>query len=480
MPPEKVYDAVVVGSGPNGLAAAITVAREGRSVLVLEAAETFGGGLRSAELTQPGFVHDSCSAIHPLGLASPFIKSLQLEKFGLEWIQPPLPLAHPFDDGSAAVLDRSVEVTARGLGIDADSYQALMAPMVKDAERLVSSILGPLRLPRHPLAMARFGLNAIRSATGLANSRFHGEHARGLFAGMAAHSIMALERHPSAAFGLVLGMLGHAVGWPFPRGGSQQIANAMVACLRSLGGELRAGCRVESLADIPPARTVFFDVTPRQMLRIAGDRFPAGYRQRLERYRYGPGVFKVDWALDGQIPWLAEACRKAGTVHVGGTLAEISAYERAVWDGQEAQRPFVLLAQQSLFDPARAPEGKQTVWAYCHVPNGSTVDMAEAMTDQVERFAPGFRDRILATSTMNAVEVERYNPNYVGGDINGGVQDLTQLFTRPVTRIVPYSTPASGIYICSSSTPPGGGVHGLCGYFAARAALKQVLENRSR
>jgi phytoene dehydrogenase-like protein len=469
-----VYDAVVVGAGPNGLAAAVELARNGRSVAVLEAEATVGGGTRSAEITLPGFVHDLGSAIHPLGYASPFFRQLPLEEHGLEWVHPPAPLAHPFDDDTAIVLERSVERTAGSLGPDARAYERLMEGVAEDAPRLASYFVGSPRVIRHPLALAASALRAARSARGVAEDAFEGEKARGLFAGNGAHSFLPLEKPPSALFGLVLGTLGHAFGWPFPKGGSQRIADALTSYLISLGGEIYTGVRVDSVEQVPRTRAVLLDVTPRQLLDIAGEHFTGRYRRALKDYRYGPGVFKVDFALDGPVPWEAEECLRAGTVHLGGTLEEISAGEAAVWRGEHPERPFVLLAQQSLFDATRAPEGKHTVWAYCHVPNGSTFDMTERIEGQIERFAPGFKERILAKSALGPAELERQNANLVGGDINGGVADLRQLFTRPVLKLNPYSTPAKGLFICSSSTPPGGGVHGMSGYLAARVALRYL------
>ena len=465
-------DAVVVGSGPNGLAAAITLARAGRSVLVVEGADTVGGGMRSAELTEPGFLHDVCSAIHPLVAGSPFFSELPLAEHGLELVQPPAPLAHPLDDGTAVMLERSVEETAAGLGTDGPAYRRLYEPLVRGQGSLLPFLLGPRPLPRNPLAAARFGLLAVRSAMGLAG-RFQEERAKALFVGLAAHSIQSLRRSPTASFGLVLGLLGHAYGWPMARGGSQAIADGLASYLRSLGGEIETGRPVASVDDLPSAKATLLDLTPRQVIGVAGHRLPARYLRALQRYRYGPGVFKIDWALDGPVPWTAEGCSRAGTIHVGGTMAEIVDSEDAVWRGEASERPYVLVAQQSLFDDARAPAGKHTLWAYCHVPNGSTVNMTERIETQIERFAPGFRERILARGTMGPADVESYNPNYVGGDINGGVQDLRQLYTRPAVRLNPYSTPAEGLYICSSATPPGGGVHGMCGYFAAKAALRE-------
>ncbi|MFL5803020.1 MAG: phytoene desaturase family protein [Roseiflexaceae bacterium] len=471
--PER-YDAIVVGAGPNGLAAAVALARAGRSTLVLEAEPSVGGGARSAELTLPGFVHDICSAVHPLGIGSPFFRTLPLAEHGLHWLYSPAPLAHPLDDGTAVLLERSVAATAAALGRDGAAYRRLVAPLVRRWEPTAAAILGPVLPPRHPLALARFGLRALWPASLLAQALFRGERARALFAGMAAHAIMPLEQPATAAFGLVMLLFGHAVGWPFPHGGAGRIADALASYLRALGGEARTGMRIESLDQLPPARALLFDVAPRQLLSIAGERLPAGYRRALGRYRYGPGVFKVDWALDGPIPWAAPECARAATVHLGGTLQEIAASERAPWQGVHATRPFVLLTQPSLFDPTRAPAGKHTAWAYCHVPHGSTEDMTERIEQQVERFAPGFHARILARSTIGPAALERHNANYIGGDIGGGAQNLAQLFTRPVARLDPYTTPARGIYLCSSSTPPGGGVHGMCGYWAARSALRDI------
>ena len=437
---------------------------------MLEAAETVGGGTRTLDLTLPGFRHDVCSTIVPLAIGSPFFAALPLAEHGLELVHPDAPLAHPLDDGTAVMLERSVEETAAGLGVDERAYRKLMGPLVEDGDRLSSFVLGRSPLPRHPLTAARFARVALRSATGAAG-RFEGERARALLAGLAAHSIQDLRRMPTASFGLVLGLLGHRLGWPMVRGGSQRLAEALASYLSSLGGEIETGRHVESLDELPAGGLTMLDVTPRQVLRIAGHRLPSRYLRALRRYRYGPGVFKVDWALDGPVPWTAAGCRRAATVHVGGTLEEIAASEEAVWRGEEHERPFVLAVQTSLFDDSRAPEGKHTLWAYCHVPNGSPVDMTERIEAQIERFAPGFRDVILERSVHGPAELERYDENYVGGDINGGVQDLRQLYTRPVIRLNPYSTPVNGLYICSSSTPPGGGVHGLCGHYAARSAL---------
>ncbi len=466
-------DAVIIGSGPNGLAAAITLARAGRSVQILEARETIGGGTRTAELTLPGFRHDICSAIHPLGVGSPFFRSLPLQSFGLEWVFPPYALAHPLDDGSAVIIERSIPATAAGLGPDGPAYTRLMSPLVSSWQATLADLLGPLRLPpRHLFSSARFGLLALLPAVTLARLFFRGARARAVFCGMAAHSMLPLEALATASFGLMLDMLAHAVGWPLARSGSQAIANAMAGYFESLGGRITTDYPVSRLDQLPAARSVLFDLTPRPILSIAGERLPEGYRRALQGYHYGPGAFKLDYALDGPIPWTAKACLQAGTVHLGGTYQEIAAAEAAVWRGEHPARPFVLLVQPALFDPTRAPQGKQTLWAYCHVPNGSTQDMTDAVEAQIERFAPGFRKRILARHTFTAAQMQQYNPNYIGGDINGGAQTLDQFFTRPVKRLNPYAIPADGFYICSSATPPGGGVHGMCGYYAAQAALR--------
>jgi phytoene dehydrogenase-like protein len=471
-------DAIVVGSGPNGLAAAITLARAGRSVVVYEGAETIGGGMRSAEMTLPGIVHDVCSTIQGTSLASPFFRELDLPSLGVELVHPEAPVAHPIDDGRVAMLERPVAVTAAGLGPDERHYRRLMAPLVRDADKLMPFVLGPFDpFPRHPLAAARFGLLALRSAQGMAG-RFPGDLAPALLTGLSAHSMVPLHLPTTAAFGLVLAISAHAYGWPVVRGGTQALADAMAARLRSLGGEIVTSHTVATLRDVPAARAILFDTSPRALARIAGDRLPDRYRRRLESFRFGPGIFKLDWALDGPIPWRSTAVARAGTVHLGGTTREVLASEREVARGHHPERPFVILVQASRFDRARAPDGKETGWAYCHVPNGSDVDMTDRIETQVERFAPGFRDRILARAERGPATLEAENPNYVGGDINGGLQDWRQLFTRPVARLDPYSTPARGLYLCSSSTPPGGGVHGMCGVWAARSALKREFGSR--
>jgi phytoene dehydrogenase-like protein len=469
------YDAVIVGTGPNGLSAAIRLAQAGLSTLLVEAQEVAGGGMRSSALTLPGFVHDVCSAVHPLGIGSPFFRSLGLERHGLRWIQSPAPLAHVLSAHDVVVMSRSLEQTAAELGDDGPAYQRLLEPFVARFDDLITMILGPLRLPSEPLVFARFGLHALRSMAGLSRRHFRAPRAGALLAGIAAHAMVPLDALATASFALVLAMAGHAVGWPIAQGGSQSIANALVAHYLTLGGELALGQHVSRLEQLPPARAYLFDVAPRQLLNIAGAELPSRYRRRLQRFRYGPGVCKVDWALDGPIPWKDPRCARAVTVHLAGTLEEVDAAEQAVNRGRLHERPFVLLGQPSIVDPTRAPAGRATCWAYCHVPSGSDVDATQLIEAQVERFAPGFRQRILARSTRTALEMEQYNPNYVGGDINGGISDLGQLFFRPMARVDPYATPNPRIYLCSSSTPPGGGVHGMCGYWAAQSALKRAF-----
>jgi phytoene dehydrogenase-like protein len=469
----REYDAVVVGAGPNGLAAAIVMAEAGKSVAIFEANESAGGGVRSAELTLPGFVHDVCSAVYPLGIGSPFFRSLPLAQYGLEWIQPPAALAHPFDDGTAILVERQVETTASGLGAESASYRRVFAPLAAEWENLSIDGLAPPRWPRHPVKFARFGLSAIQPAWRFSERRFSGDRTKALFAGLAAHSMLPLEQWGSAAFGLVLGAAAHALGWPIVRGGAQRLADALTAYLRSLGGEIFLQRRVQNLSELPRSRAVLCDVTPRQLLGIAGALLPSSYRDKLKNYNYGMGAFKIDWALSAPVPWRAQECSRAATVHLGASLPEIARSERMAWRGLHANEPFVLVAQPSLFDASRAPAGKHTLWAYCHVPNGSSFDMTERIVSQIERFAPGFRKTILASCVGGPAELERRNANLVGGDINGGAATLGQLFFRPTRHL--YSTPAPGLYLCSSSTPPGGGVHGMCGYFAAKRALRDLF-----
>lgn len=444
-------------------------------MLVLEAHDTIGGGCRTAEVTLPGFRHDICAAIHPMGIVSPLLGRLPLDKFGLKWVQAPAPLAHPFDDGSAAVLHRSLTATGETLGPDGDAWARLMRPFLSSSDAFFADILKPVRIPRHPLRMARFGAIGLRSCTGVVESRFRGAKARALFGGCAAHSFLALDAAASASFGLVLALVGHATDWPCAEGGSQLIVDSLAAYFKSMGGEIEVAREVRSLGDLPPSRAVLFDVAPSALDRIAGDALPVSFRRQLRRFRQGPGVFKIDWALRGPIPWTAPECMRAATVHVAGTFEELAASEDAAVNGRIADRPFVLVAQQSLFDRTRAPEGHHTGWAYCHVPNGATTDMTERIERQIERFAPGFRDLILARRAMAPADVEAHNPNMRGGDIGGGANDLSQFFFRPTLRWDPYSTPNPRLYLCSSSTPPGGGVHGMCGYWAARSALSRVL-----
>jgi phytoene dehydrogenase-like protein len=472
------FDAVVVGSGPNGLAGAVVLQLAGLSVLIIEGKETIGGGLRSAELTLPGFTHDICSAIHPLAAGSPLFSRLPLAEHGLEFIYPKFAAAHPFDDGSAAVLTKSLEETASSLGADSKNYKKLIGSLVQDWPSIINNILSPLSFPKSPLALSRFGLNALPSAEFI-SKKFSTEKAKGLWAGMAAHSITPLNNFATAAIGLVLMAAGHVKGWPVPKGGSQRIANALASYFKSIGGKIETGLYVKNLDQLPSSHAILFDVTPKQLLEIAGHKFSSVYRSQLNRYQYGMGVYKMDFALDGPVPWTVAEVRQAGTVHLGSTFKEIALSEKQSWSGKHPEKPYVLVAQQSLIDSTRAPEGKHTLWAYCHVPNGSTVDMSNAIENQIERYAPGFRQRIIGKHAFNAQQMNDYNPNYIGGDINGGAITLSQLFTRPALRWSPYRTSAKGIYICSSSTPPGGGVHGMCGYHAANRALKDIFGLRS-
>jgi phytoene dehydrogenase-like protein len=449
------------------------LARAGHSVLVREAAPVIGGGTRTEELTLPGYVHDVCSAIHPLGVASPFFRELPLAQYGLEWVHAPTLLAHPFDDGSVATLERTLDATEKALGHDGSAYRRLLDPFVARWDDLVHDALKPIRIPRYPFFMARFGLKALRSVEGLVRSRFQDDRTRALFAAVAGHCMLPLGWRGTASFGLMLCAAGHGVGWPLVRGGSRAISDALASYLRELGGVIETDAQVHDVRELPPARAVLFNVTPQQLLRIAGDRLPARYRRQLEGYRYGPGVFKVDWALSEPVPWKNARCSEAPVLHLAGSYDEVLAAERAPWEGRDEERPFVLFVQPSLFDRSRAPEGHHVGWAYCHVPRGSTTDMTEAVETQIERFAPGFRDTILARSVLAPADLEAHNANMVGGDINAGAQHLRQLFFRPVPRWNPYTTPVKEYYLCSASTPPGGAVHGMCGYHAANAALKR-------
>jgi phytoene dehydrogenase-like protein len=469
------YDAVVVGAGPNGLSAAIELARSGLTTLLVEARSAIGGGARTRELTLPGFRHDVCSTVHPLAVASPFFASLALERFGLGWVHSPAPLAHVLPGGEAVLLERSLEATLRGLGPDADSYRRLLEPFVERFDELAPMVLSGLRWPDSPLLLARFGLSALRSLTGLARTEFSEHKASALLAGIAAHAMVPLDQAATASFALVLGCAGHAVGWPIARGGSQAIISALEACLLEQGAEIVTGLRVDWLEQLPPARAYVLDVTPKQLLEIAGARLSPGYRRRLRRFRYGPGVYKMDWALKGPVPWRDRACARAATVHLSGKAGDVAAKERSVHDGVLTSAPFVLVVQPSLFDPTRAPPDRHTLWAYCHVPRGFEGDASASIEAEIERFAPGFSALILARHKTGPRELERYDANYVGGDIAGGVSDLRQLFFRPVPALDPYATSAPDIFLCSSSTPPGGGVHGMCGYWAARSVMRRVF-----
>jgi phytoene dehydrogenase-like protein len=466
-----VVDVVVVGAGPNGLAAAITCAEAGRSVLVLEGSETIGGGTRSAELTLPGFVHDVCSAIHPLAAVSPFFKSADLGRHGLELVQPEIALVHPLDGGRAGVLHQSIEATVERMGADGRAWDRHIGWAARHWDVLAPAVMAPLlRVPRHPLTMAAFGARGALPAT-LAGRAFSTDEARAIFAGAAAHTFLPLSRPFTTAMGMMLLASGHAAGWPSARGGSQAIADAMAKRLGELGGTIETGHPVRTLEDVPDSQVVLFDVTPRQLLRICGEALPTGYRRRLDAFRYGPGVFKVDYALSEPVPWTNADARRAGSLHLGGTLEEIAAAEADVAAGRHPQRPFVLIGQQSLADPSRAPEGQHTLWTYCHVPSRSTVDMTEAIEGQIERFAPGFRDVVLARHVADSSWYEAYNPNFIGGDIAGGSHGGLQLILRPRPGVRPYKTPDPRLFLCSASTPPGGGIHGMCGFNAAQAAL---------
>lgn len=470
-PSRDSYDAVVVGSGPNGLAAAITVAQAGKSVLVMEAEEIPGGGARSMELTLPGFVHDVCSAVHPLGIASPFFRTLPLEKYGLEWIHAPSPLAHCFDEDDAVIVEHNFDSMCESMGEDGTAYRRLLAPFLPHLDVIFDETLGPLRFPRHPLLLSRLGLRLLQSADHMRH-RFCTKKTQGLFAGLAAHSVLTFEKPFSAGVAVMLALTMHDKGWPIPKGGSQSLTNALIAYLQSLGGEVIVKNRVKTIKDIPHATSILFDTSPRSLVEIMREKLPTGYKKSLSAFRYGPSIFKLDWALDGPIPWTDERCLHSATVHLGGTHEEIASSERDAWNGNISDQPFVILAQPSLFDSSRAPKGKHTSWAYCHVPHGSHADMTDAIENQIERFAPGFKKLILKRHVMNPKEIEKHNANYIDGDITGGVMDLRQLFTRPLAKIDPYATPVKGIFLCSSSTPPGSGVHGMCGYHAARSALR--------
>jgi phytoene dehydrogenase-like protein len=469
------YDAVVVGAGPNGLAAAIRIAQQGFSTLVFEGSDKVGGACRTEQLTLSGFWHDVGSAVHPLALASPFFSSLPLEKYGLSWIQPEVPLAHPISAREVTVLERSLSKTAEALGKDARIYSRIFGPIVSRSESILEEFLQPIiHLPRHPLTNARFGIQALLSARQFVRSHFRQEAAGALFAGLAAHSFLSLSAGGSAAFGLMLGMLGHAVGWPIPSGGAQMISQALLQYLRALGGQIQTEAFITSLSQLPRARVILFDVPPLQLIRIAGEKLPVRYRRTLEHFRYGPGIFKIDYALDGPLPWIHEVCQRAGTIHIGGTFQEIAEAEAQVVHGECPDRPFLLLSQPTLFDPIRAPAGRHIVWVYSHVPNGSSVDMTERIERQIARFAPGFHERVLFRRTTTTAQLEGKNPNLIGGSITGGANDLWQVVARPILSANPYRIPIKGMFLCSSSTPPGGGVHGMCGFHAANAALKYL------
>jgi len=464
--------AAVVGSGPNGLAAAIVLAQAGLDVEVREAAPTVGGALRSGELTEPGIIHDIGAAVHPMGFSSPFFRSLPLEQFGLRWIFSDVEMAHPFDDGSAALLTRNLDGTAAELGRDAAAYRELYKPLVENWPQLYRDVFKPIGWPQNARLLAAFGSRGLQPATRLAGKLFAEEKTRGLFAGSAAHSVLPLEQRLTASFGLLFGAAAHAAGWPIAEGGSQRIADALAAYFVSLGGRLVTDARVEKLEDLGSPDLTLCDIAPRQWLALAGHRVRESFRSLLFHYRHGPGSYKVDWALREPIPWKAEGCKRAITVHVGGTMGEIAESERAVWKGQVSERPFVLLVQPTLFDKSRAPEGRHTAWAYCHVPNGWRGSALHAIEAQIERFAPGFGEIVVQRATHDTAQLERWDENLIGGDVGGGAIDMEQMLFRPTWRR--YGTPLRGVYLCSASTPPGGGVHGMCGYWAAHAALEYL------
>lgn len=466
------FDAVIVGSGPNGLSAAILLAQQGLQVKVIEAKDSIGGGTRTAELTEPGFHHDICSAVHPTGVGAPFLKTLPLYEYGLEWVHPKYPVAHPLDHGEAVIISKSLEKTVERLGSDGKHYQKLIGDFVEHWDRLSNDLFGPVRIPNNPLSMMQFGWYGMFSAKLLANSIFENIQTKAFFAGLAGHSIIPLEKVFTGSFGLVFASSIHAAGWPVAKGGSHSITKAMAAYLESLGGEIETGNEITSVDELPASKVTLFDLTPKQIADIASNQLPDGYTKKLRKFKYGPGVFKMDFALSEPVPWANEECKGAGTLHLGGTFEEIAHSEQETWAGHHPDEPYLLVSQPSLFDDTRAPEGKHTLWAYCHVPNGSDKDCSSEIIRQIERFAPGFRDTIISYNAMNAPDFEEYNANYIGGDINGGAQFFKQLIFRPLVQWDPYKLAGDGLYICSSSTPPGGGVHGMCGYHAAKSALK--------
>lgn len=468
------YEVIIIGSGPNGLTAAIELAKNGLKVLVIEGAETIGGGTRTAELTLPDFHHDYCSAVHPTGILSPYWRTLPLEKYGLKWIYPSASIAHPLDGEEAVLMTKSMDETAANLGVDGEAWKKMLRPFLKNPHGLFEDALGPLGIPKHPILLARFGLKAMWSATRLANWQFKSHRAKALLAGCAAHSVLPLDMAFSAAIGVMFAVMGHTVNWPVAEGGSIRITEALAAYLKELGGEIQTHTFITNFKQLPKAKAYLFDTDPLQLSQIAANELPKSYIKRLQKFNYGPGIFKIDWALDGSISWADKRCLQASTVHIGGTIQEINRSERMAWEGKHCDKPYLIVCQQSEFDRSRAPEGKHTGYAYCHVPHGSTVDVTEAIENQIQRFAPDFKDLILARHTTNTADFKRYNPNHVGGSITGGTNNLTQLFTRPIARLNPYTTPNPHIFLCSSSTPPGGGVHGMCGYYAARAVIGRI------